>query len=78
MTKENTVTEISGFEAIRNIVELRIPRMLSIQALADECGFAYKTLWKLCKQDKIVHIRVGNKYLINFDKFIEYLNIGER
>ena len=31
----------------------------------------------MCKQNKIVHIKSGNKFLVNVDKFIEYLNTGE-
>lgn len=31
----------------------------------------------MCKQNKIVHIKSGNKFLVNVDKFVEYLNAGE-
>ena len=31
----------------------------------------------MCKQNKIVHIKSGNKFLVNVDKFIEFLNTGE-
>ena len=31
----------------------------------------------MCKQNKIVHIKSGNKFLVNVDKFVEYLNTGE-
>ena len=31
----------------------------------------------MCKQNKIVHIKSGNKFLVNVDKFIEFLNAGE-
>lgn len=54
-----------------------IPRMVPIQTLADESGISYKALWQMCKQNKIVHIKSGNKFLINVDKFVEYLNAGE-
>lgn len=39
--------------------------------------YKYKALWQMCKQNKIVHIKSGNKFLINVDKFVEYLNAGE-
>lgn len=31
---------------------------------------------QLCIENKIVHIKAGQKYLINYDKFIDYLNNG--
>lgn len=73
--RTNTALKVENTEAASNM-GLKIPRMASIQTVADECGFPYKTLWKLCKGNKIVYIRAGNKYLINFDKFIEFLNTG--
>ena len=76
--RTNTALKNTNTEVPSNVIELKIPRMVPIQTLADECGFSYKTLWKLCKENKIVHIRTGNKYLINFDKFIEFLNTGMR
>lgn len=54
-----------------------IPRMLSIQEVMELTGFSYRHLWTLCKLNKIIHIRTGSKYLINFDKFIDYLNTGD-
>lgn len=55
-----------------------IPRMKTIQQVANETGLAYGNIMNLCKQNKIVHIRTGAKYLVNFDKLIEYLNAGDR
>ncbi|PRR79872.1 hypothetical protein CLLI_06050 [Clostridium liquoris] len=72
----NATNNIENNEAINNATELKIPRMVPIQTVADECGFSYKTLWKMCKENQIVYIKAGNKYLINFDKFIEFLNTG--
>lgn len=77
MKSVNTATKMEINEATADVIELKVPRMVPIQTLADECGFSYKTLWKMCKEDKIIHIRSGNKYLINFEKFIEFLNTGE-
>ena len=79
MKNVNTTTNnIENNEAISNVTELKIPRMVPIQTVADECGFSYKTLWKMCKENQIVYIKAGNKYLINFEKFIEFLNTGEQ
>ena len=52
------------------VSDVRIPRMVPLQTLADESGISYKALWQMCKQNKIVHIKSGNK-------FIEFLNTGE-
>ena len=43
----------------------------------EQLNFSYKALWQMCKQNKIVHIKSGNKFLVNVDKFVEYLNAGE-
>lgn len=59
------------------VSDVRIPRMVPLQTLADESGISYKALWLMCKQNKIVHIKSGNKFLVNVDKFIEFLNTGE-
>lgn len=31
---------------------------------------------QLCIENKIVHIKAGQKYLINYDKFVDFLNNG--
>ncbi len=53
------------------------PRMLTIKQTAAETNLPYEFIRKLCLQNKIVYIKTGNKYLINFEKFIDYLN-GEK
>lgn len=50
------------------------PRMLTIKQTAAETNLPYELIRKLCLQNKIVFIRTGNKYLINYEKFIDYLN----
>ena len=61
----------------KEVVIKKLPKMMSIQEVMNETGFSYRHLWMLCKTNKIVHIRAGAKYLINFDKFIDYLNSGD-
>lgn len=54
-----------------------LPRMLTIKEVVAECkgtGLTEYCIRKLVLSDKIVHIRAGNKILINYDKFIDYLN----
>ena len=52
-----------------------VPEMLTIeQTRARIPGLSYDYLRKLCLQHKIVHVRAGSKYLINFGRLVEYLN----
>ena len=50
------------------------PRMLTIKQAATETNLPYEFIRRLCLQKKIVFVKSGNKYLINMDKFIAYLN----
>ncbi len=59
------------------VPDVHIPRMVPIQTLSDEIGISYKTIWQWCKQNKIVYVKSGAKYLVNVDKFVEFLNTGE-
>lgn len=80
MAKKNNVNNTNTLpEKEFNFIvsDVRIPRMVPLQTLADESGISYKALWQMCKQNKIVHIKSGNKFLVNVDKFIEFLNTGE-
>ncbi len=54
-----------------------LPVMLTLREAAEKTGLSYHYLRKLCMTDRIVYIRAGNKYLINFDKLIGFLNSGE-
>lgn len=58
-------------------MEYMIPEMLTIKEASSRTGLSYDFIRKLCLSKKIVFIRSGAKYLINFDRFIEYLNQGE-
>ncbi len=54
-----------------------VPTMLSIRATAEKSGLPTHYIRSLCWQNKICFCRAGNKYLINWEKFIEFLNAGE-
>ena len=62
---------------IDNTIEL-IPEMITIKECSARTGVSYDWIRKLCLQGRIIHIRAGNKYLINFGKFIAYLNEGDK
>ncbi len=53
-----------------------IPQMRTIKQTAFVTGLSYNYIRNLCLQNKIVFVRAGNKYIINLDKLIEYLNNG--
>ena len=51
-----------------------IPHMVTIDEAAEVTGISAYTIRRLVKQNKIVYIKSGTKYLVNLDRFIEYLN----
>lgn len=51
-----------------------LPRMKTIKEMMALTGLSYTMLRNLCLENKIVHIRAGKKYLINCDRFADYLN----
>lgn len=57
---------------------LKIPTMLTINEVAQRTGLAKFHIRTLALQGKIKSIRAGKKILINFEKFIEYLNEDEK
>jgi len=50
------------------------PTLLTIKQTAERTGLAVHYIRQLCLENKIVYRKAGAKYLINFEKFIEYLN----
>ena len=58
--------------------ERKVPRMVPIVVASRESGVTYEAIRKLCLQKKIAFIKSGTKYLINMDKFIDFLNCEER
>ena len=62
---------------IRQALEDRaklVPEMIPLKEASFRTGLSYDFLRKLCLTGKIVHIRAGSKYLVNFGKLCEYLN----
>ncbi len=50
------------------------PRMRSIEEAAKEVGLSAYTIRRLIKQNKIIYVRSGMKYLVNLDRLIDFLN----
>ena len=55
-----------------------LPQMKTIKEMVELTGLPYTFFRGLCVQNKIVYIKTGKKYLINYDRFVDYLNSGER
>ena len=54
-----------------------IPTMVPPAKAAELTGLAVDHIRGLCRMGKIVHVKAGNKFLINLEKLVEYLNNGE-
>jgi len=42
-----------------------------------DSAITYHSIRKLCDQNVFTVVKIGKKYLINFDELLNYLNIGE-
>lgn len=51
-----------------------MPRMITLQQAAAETGLSYDCLRNMCLANKLVHIRVGRKIMLNAEKLAAYLN----
>lgn len=54
-----------------------IPLMMTINELSRKSGLPTHFIRRMCNEDKIVFVRSGKKILINYNKFCEYLNLGD-
>lgn len=53
-----------------------IPVMISLKEASQRTGLSYECLRNLCLTRKIVHFRSGKKYLVNYERLIEFLSEG--
>jgi len=51
-----------------------IPQMVTIAEAARITGLAKHFIRQLCLTNKIVFVKAGNRYLINLDRLIDFLN----
>lgn len=54
-----------------------VPTMVTINELSEKTGVSTFAIRKMVKNNKIVYVTIGKKVLINYEKFLQYLNIGE-
>ena len=53
-------------------------KMVTIKEASERTNLSYYYLRKACLENKIAHIRAGNKFYINMDWLEKYLcNLGE-
>ena len=52
-------------------------KMKGIRELSRETGLTYSAIRTLCLQNRIVYIRVGAKFMINEQRFYDFLNAGD-
>ena len=58
--------------------EIKVPTMLSIKETAKVTGIAEYNIRQLVAGNKICFVKAGKKYLINLEKFVEYLNTPQK
>lgn len=56
---------------------MNIPKMCTIKETAEQFGLPEYRVRQWCKSGEIVCVQCGNRYLINLDKLVAYLN-GEK
>lgn len=59
------------------MTEPNVPTMITVEAAAKLTGLPAYLIRKLCYEERIVHLRVGDKgtkVFINRDKLLDYLN----
>ncbi len=54
-----------------------MPVMVRIKQASEMSGITEYRLRQLCKEGKIVCMHCGNRFLINIDRLIDYLNTGD-
>jgi excisionase family DNA binding protein len=57
--------------------QIKIPKMVTIVKAAELTGVSYNYVRRLCLTKQIVFVKTGCKYLINLEKFVDFLNNGQ-
>lgn len=56
----------------------QIVQMVTLKEASSRTGISYDCLRKMCINKQIVHIKAGSKFLLNWEKLVDYLNTGEQ
>jgi excisionase family DNA binding protein len=51
-----------------------VPVMLTIKETSEKSGLPYSFIRNKCHNGEIVHIKTGRKFLVNWDRFLDFLN----
>lgn len=62
---------------MNTVLREQLPTMLTLFEVIEATGLSEYCVRKLVKENKVVHIKIGNKSLINFESLVAYLNTGE-
>ena len=57
---------------------MKLPKMLTIKETATVFGLPFNFVRRAVLDNRIVYVKAGKKYLINAEKFAEWLNAGEQ
>lgn len=52
-------------------------QMVTLKEASNRTGISYDRLRKMCINGQIVYIKAGSKFLLNWEKLVDYLNTGE-
>ena len=58
--------------------EIKVPTMLPIKETAQVTGIAEHNIRQLVAGNNICLVKAGRKFLINLEKFVEYLNTPQK
>lgn len=56
----------------------KVPEMVTIADASKRSGIRYEAIRGMCITGAVVCIRIGRKYLINWDSMLRYLKTGEK
>ena len=56
---------------------MKVPTMLTIKETSEKSGLPYSSIRKMCLNDEITYIKIGRKFLVNWERFLQFLNGGE-
>ena len=56
------------------LYEKSLPRMRTIKEAAGATGLSYYCVRRMCQKCEIRYIKSGNRYLVNLDLLVGYLN----
>ncbi len=55
----------------------RSVQMVTLKEASQRTGISYDRLRKMCINNQVVHIKAGCKFLLNWERLVDYLNTGE-